>query len=441
MGLRVQNAGVANSIATVRVAGSRRDETMRAKLTTEFLRGLKKTPPASTVDVYDTQTPGLVLRARPSGTHSYRVLLGRGRWHTLGGKELTPDEARTLAQGVRGDVSKAKALGHEDPAAARRQKRKALTFAAFLEQHYGPWVTEHRRSGQKTLEAADAVLVPALGRLKLTEITPFVVEKWRTGRLKTDGVAATTVNRNLDDLKAMLAKAAAWKLIASNPIASVKRLRVDRVGVIRFLSEDEERRLLAALTTRDEQQRQARERSNAWRRDRGYQEWPSLGQYVDHLHPFVLTLLHTGIRRGEAFGLRWADVDVVRGALTVRGETAKSGQSRVIPLNATIAAALTTWRSQSTDASADDLVFANGASGEALTTIKTAWRALLKAAKIKNFRLHDCRHHFASKLVMAGVDLVTVSRLLGHSDIRMTMRYTHLAPDHMAAAVAKLVQR
>ena len=84
-------------------------------------------------------------------------------------------------------------------------------------------------------------------------------------------------------------------------------------------------------------------------------------------------------------------------------------------------------------------MFANAATGEALTTIKTGWGVVLKAARIKDFRLHDLRHTFASKLVMAGVDLVTVSKLLGHSDIRMTMRYSHLAPDHMAAAVAKLV--
>jgi hypothetical protein len=74
-------------------------------------------------------------------------------------------------------------------------------------------------------------------------------------------------------------------------------------------------------------------------------------------------------------------------------------------------------------------------SGDALTTIKTGWTTLLKAAKITGFRLHDCRHHFASRLVMKGVDLVTVSRLLGHSDVRMSVRYSHLAPDDLAAAV------
>jgi len=62
----------------------------------------------------------------------------------------------------------------------------------------------------------------------------------------------------------------------------------------------------------------------------------------------------------------------------------------------------------------------------------------MKAAKLKNFRLHDCRHHFASKLVQAGVDLYTVKELLGHSEIAMTERYSHLKPENLRAAVERL---
>ena len=78
-------------------------------------------------------------------------------------------------------------------------------------------------------------------------------------------------------------------------------------------------------------------------------------------------------------------------------------------------------------------------SGGRLKDIKTAWGNLVKAADVDDVRFHDLRHTFASNLVMAGVDLNTVRELLGHSDIKMTLRCAHLATEHKAAAVELLV--
>ena len=85
------------------------------------------------------------------------------------------------------------------------------------------------------------------------------------------------------------------------------------------------------------------------------------------------------------------------------------------------------------------LVFSNS-NGGLFNNVKKAWSGILADAEIQNFRWHDMRHHFASKLVMVVVDLNTVRELLGHADIKMTLRYAHLAPEHKAKAVAKLVE-
>src|SRR5262249_48394378 len=133
----------------------------------------------------------------------------------------------------------------------------------------------------------------------------------------------------------------------------------------------------------------------------------------------------------------WGDVDLVQCRLIVRGTSAKSGLTRHVPLNTEAADVLRAWRSS--EHKTRDLVFP-GPEGKPMFSLKTAWSKVATAAKLKDFTFHDLRHTFASKLVQAGVDLNTVRELLGHADIKMTLRYSHLAPEHKAAAVAKLVR-
>jgi integrase len=142
------------------------------------------------------------------------------------------------------------------------------------------------------------------------------------------------------------------------------------------------------------------------------------------LEPLVLLSINTGVRRGEAFNLTWADVDLKNKLITVEGDTSKSGQTRHIPLNREALDTLTNWKEQG---EGKGFVFP-GQNGNRLDNVKKSWGNLLDLAKVVSFRWHDLRHTFASKLVMAGVPLNTVRDLMGHSDIKMTLRYAHLAP-------------
>jgi len=144
--------------------------------------------------------------------------------------------------------------------------------------------------------------------------------------------------------------------------------------------------------------------------------------------------MNTGIRRGEALALTWDNVNLRAGILTVAGETAKSHHTRHIPLNLEARDILTAWKKQGDGTS---LIFP-ARDGDPLGSVKKSWAGVLADAKITGFRWHDLRHHFASRLVMAGADLYTVKDLLGHSTISVTERYAHLAPEHKQAAVALL---
>ena len=142
--------------------------------------------------------------------------------------------------------------------------------------------------------------------------------------------------------------------------------------------------------------------------------------------------MNTGLRRGELLALRWESIDFSRRILTVEGGTAKNRQTRHVPLNDEAMGMLNRWREQT---NGGRRIF------EVSTGFKTAWAKLLRRANITTFRWHDLRHHFASRLVQAGVPLNTVRDLLGHSSVAMSLRYAHLAPDQRREAVAKLNEK
>lgn len=410
---------------------------MAEKLTTEDIRAARKTPPARVQDRRDTKQRGLVLRLRPSGVHTYRVQLGRGHVETLGSiDDLTLEQARALALSRRGATAKAKALGEVDPVVARKRAAKAPTFGAFVDEKYEPWATANLRTGLEQAKRLRAIFGPVFGAKRLDEISAFDVERWRAGRLKAGGTAATT-NRNLNILRAALRLAVKWNLLRVHPMADVKQSKLDASRRVRYLSDAEEQRLRAALTARDDTRRAERENANRWRAERGYEQWPALGTFSDHMTPIVLLAINTGMRRGELFNLRWSDVDFVGALITVDGAGAKSGQTRHIPMNSEALTVLKTWHGDKVQPP-DAYVFP-GADGARMDDIKKGWASIAAAAGLNEFRLHDLRHSFASKLVMKGIDLNTVRELLGHASLAMTCRYAHLAPEKKAAAVSALV--
>jgi integrase len=217
----------------------------------------------------------------------------------------------------------------------------------------------------------------------------------------------------------------------------MKKLKTDKRGRVRFLSSDERTRLFSALQERERLRRERRDRFNVWRLARHRVALPRLeAVFTDYLQPLIRTWLGTGLRKTEALLLRWRNLDFEHELVTVPGEIAKSGQSRVVPMPPELKQCLLIWREQKGNPSADDWVFTR--KGERIRGVYRAWRALMKLAHIKNFRIHDCRHDYASRLAMADVSLQTIAELLGHEDLSMVQRYAHLSQKHLRDSTRRL---
>ena len=413
---------------------------MKAKLSSRTLQALQ--PCDKPFEVVDAELKGFLLRVQPSGAmtyyYSYRNSQGRrGRYRIGNSDALSPAQARDQAVFL-----SARVVAGEDIQSQKKHERrmaeqaKSQTLESFLVYQYEPWVTSQRKSGVATVKRIRSNFSHLMQR-PLIDINLWVIEKWRSEELKR-GKAKTTINRDITTLKACLSKAVEWELLDANPLRKLKPIRTDSLNRARYLTPTEERALRNALVKREEQLRKNRASGDAWRRARHQAVLPDLSTvaFADYLQPMVLLTLNTGLRRGEALQLRWADVDLLRRELIVRGDNAKTGKTRHIPLNNEAQATLQQWRFDSTSI---EWAFA-GRDGERMHAVKSSWKGVLRSAAIADFRWHDLRHHFASRLVMNGVDLNTVRELLGHSDLSMTLRYAHLSPEHKADAVAKLCE-
>jgi integrase len=398
---------------------------MRAIISARLLTGETARPRAAPFEIRDTRLPGFILRVQPSGARSYVTQFGRARRITIGKVgEFTPDEARERCEKILGNVA------HGREPLAGINGADSLTLGDFIADTYAPWLKANRpRSADKSLQRLATHFQP-WHALPLEAVTVERVEQWKLGRF-TAGRKPTTVLRDIATLSGVLSRAVKLGKLADNPIRRVDKPRIDRSPQVRYFDKAEEKRLRDALTERDAEMIEARESANRWRKARKHELLPALPHYGDHLTPAVLLTMNTGLRRGELLALKWSAVDLTGKTLTVEGDTAKGGHTRHLPLNDEAVATLKRWREQRPDG---ERVFAIDSG------FKTAWSALLARAHISAFRWHDLRHHFASRLVQAGVPLNTVRELLGHGSLAMTLRYAHLAPDQKRETVAKLVQ-
>jgi integrase len=282
-----------------------------------------------------------------------------------------------------------------------------VTFKAMTERY----VREKEAAKKKNIRSDKHIIVRLLAAFgettPLTEITSPKITDYRLARLtmvspKTrKRLEPATVNRELQVLRGMLRMAASEDCGYLEKAPTVK-MEKEPEGRLRFLTEDEAVRLLEEC------------RKSA--------EHPISTNRSPRLHALVVVALHTGMRRGELCGLVWNRVDFSRGVIQL--EKTKAGRRREIPMNRAVYDALSALDK------AGERVFPS--------TYRTAFDHAVERAKIHDFTFHGLRHTFASWLTMKARPLKEVSELLGHSSVKMTERYAHLAPERLRDAVSVL---
>jgi integrase len=375
---------------------------IKAKITVTSIKSLIPTNKR----LNDTEISGFHARITPTGLITYYLfyrLHGKQVNYRLGiDGQMTPAQARDLAKNKIAEVTQG-----VDVQALRKQERthnkhsKFSTLEYFLDEKYAPWLkSRNPKTAEKTIKAFKSSF-PKLMDFQLSDINAWEIEKWRNIRL-ADGLKPATTNRQINTIKGCLSRAVEWGVIDDHDLRKVKTLTVDN-SKVRYLSKDEELRLRESLKICE----------------------------ISFLEVIVLLAMNTGMRKGELLSLEWSHINFDNRIVTVDFQNAKSGTTRHIPLNTQAFATLKQWKKITNDIG---FVFKDKNNAQ-LKDFPFIWSTLLDKAQITNFRFHDLRHHFASKLVMASVDLNTVRELLGHSDLKMTLRYAHLAPEHKAAAV------
>lgn len=250
-----------------------------------------------------------------------------------------------------------------------------------------------------------------IGDYALADVTPALIAETRdklaaqTTRCGTPMSPATVVRYLAALSHAFTLAVEEWHWIEDNPVLKVTKPKEPR-GRVRFLSEDERERLLAACRA----------------------------STSPHLYPVVVLALSTGMRSSEIMGLTWDRVDLQRGRILL--EETKNGERRVVPL---VGHAADVLREHAKVRRLDtNGLWPSRVHPEKPVDLRQPWVKALEVAQIEDFRFHDLRHSAASYMLMNGASIAELAEVLGHKTLQMVKRYSHLPESHTRGIVERM---
>lgn len=281
---------------------------------------------------------------------------------------------------------------------------RLYTFDEMMDKYMKEYSAVHK--AESTYQKDKALLEhlkKAFSRLTLNQITPRMITDYKTTRLSKNASPATVRNELRLMGHAFNVAIKQWEWLKDNPVSKISFKELKARTIDRWLTANEEKELMKAIE----------------------------GKLYGQLRDIVIVALNTGMSQEEILKLQWQNVDLFRKTVTTTRK--KTTHTRTIPINNTVFELL---KQKMKVRPIGGYVFYNNI-GNMIDAgkLKKAFISAVREAKITNFRFHDLRHTFATRLVQKGVDIYKVAKLLGHKDVSTTQRYAHHYPESLRDGV------
>jgi integrase len=423
------------------------------KLTASSMKKFAKEAEPSS-KIWDTELKGFHAMKTATGVSFrlfYRNVEGKQKTPTIGRyPALTADQARELARQMIGKVSAGEDVLAQKQAIKRTaEQKKQQTLGAYLTEVYEAH-QRRRKSGDQTIQMLKKHFSDWLGK-PMDGITPKDVARWQAEQ-ETSGLSFETSKRTFGALKTCFNHAVKTGTIDGHQLSNCQlekpHLTDDELAEAgtarRYLTQDETKALFKGLDAYQDEKRQGRRNS----RSHGKSYLPDLDavEYVDHVKPWLLTMFYTGFRPGDLFGLRWEHVNLTFGMIRKVIEKTAHHQNdpRTFPISKPLVQVLTAWHEQN-GRPVTGYVFPSTSSKNGRMdkhAMQKPWRKVRELANLPDdLQLYTLRHNFASQLILAGADLLTVSKLMAHTDIQTTIKfYGHLQPNVARDVIEQFAQ-
>lgn len=378
---------------------------MSRKVNTHITDKLAKalaSPPKGNTITYDDDIKGFGIRITAQGTKSFvlnYVVNGRERRLTIGqfptwSVAAAREKAKALKQQVDQGI---------DPLSVKEAERKSLSvkelWAEYKKRHIPNLVL---RAQKDTESMFTTYILPQLGPKKVKDLTGADIDDLHKEITKTGG--KTRANRVLEAFRGMINKGIRWGFCEKNPADGFRK--------------------------------------NPEEPKENYLTPSQLGDIFDKLETMpnkkaaniIRMLILTGARMGEVLKAEWSQFDLEKGLWNKPSSHTKQKRKHNVPISSELIAILTTM-SQKKDN--EILIFPSDV-GQPMHDIKKPWQWLKKEIGLKDIRIHDLRHSYASLLISEGENLSVIGKLLGHTQHQTTMRYAHLMDDPLRKATSKI---